>query len=262
MAGRQFNIDRALDSDLSFLVPEWVFDELADSESHTFEDIFPSQTASNTDGYPQAAIDGRKRHNLYPITAFCLVQLRVGSTDRRRVLLQTLIDQHEQFELGQTKDPNRTNYWQTLNKLVEVGLLNQVNEGKATKYELPADREVAPAFDRTHPYNIRDRIIMDDPAPPDDAEATVWPLPDTTDRPAVIPAQLLGGRLSNPWDAGVSFVSLGVALTALYAGLASINDGFLTQSVAGILWAILSIGIAAMLVDILDQLNAGYQYSE
>ena len=262
MSGEQFNIDRPLMCNLKPLLPKWVVDQIDQSEATTIEDIFPSLAASNTGGYAPIARNGQRRHSLYPITAFCLVQLRVGSTDRRWFPLRELIDQHKQFEIGHTKDPDKTTYEKTIKRLVEAGLLERVKDGKTTKYGLASNQDVAPAFDRTHPYNIRDRITMDDPTATDDTEAMLGPLPNTADRPAVIPAQIRGGRLSNPWDAGVSFVVLGVALTVLCTGLAASTSGFLTRPVVSVLWAVLSVGIAAMLVEILDQLKAGYQYSE
>lgn len=248
------NIDRALDQDLGDHLPDWVFDEIDQSETHTLKDIFPSLAGIRT--------EGQHHHCFYPITAFHLVQLRTGATDQRWFRLQTLIDQHKKFQLNHTKKPGRDTYRTTFKNLVAVGILEQVEDGSDKKLGLPAERDVAPAFDRTHPDDIRDQITMDDPSPRDDVKTTVWPLPETADRPAVIPAQLAGGRLSNPWDAGMSFSTAGVALTALSVGLITIADGTVTLPVAGVLWAMFSIGIAAALVEILDQLKAGYQYSE
>lgn len=121
---------------------------------------------------------------------------------------------------------------------------------------------MAAPFDQTYEYNIQEWITVDDPAPIHDIETTVWPLPDTTARPPVVPAQLAGGQLSNPWDAGMSFITLGVALTALSVGLISIADGNVTLPIAAVLWAVLSVGIAAALVEVLDQVRAGYTYSD
>lgn len=254
MAVDPINIDHPHVHDMDVLLPDWIFDQIDQTEGHTIADIFPSQYSGD--------FDARRYQCLYPITAFCLVQLQAGKTGRQWFQLQTLIRQHEQFQVDHTKEPVRETYRTTVKKLVEVGVLEQPEDGDNMLFGLPEDKNVAPAFDRTHPDNIRDQITMDDPDPREAFEATPWPRPDTTDRPAVVPAQLAGDQLSNPWDAGISFLTIGVALTALSVGLISVSDGTVTRSLAAALWVVFSIGIAAALVEILDQLKLGYQYPD
>lgn len=254
MTGDTMNIDHPRVHDMDVLLPDWVFDQIAQTESYTIADVFPSQHPID--------YDARRHQSLYPITAFCLVQLQAGKTGREWFQLQTLIRQHERFQVDHTKDPVRETYRTTITDLVDVGVLKQRKEGGNVLFGLPDDVDIAPAFDRTHPDNILDQITMDDPHQRETVKTTPWPRPDTTDRPAVVPAQLAGDQLSSPWDAGISFLTIGVALTTLSVGLISMGDGTVTRSLAAALWAVLSIGIAAALVEILDQLKAGYQYTE
>lgn len=254
MSKDTINLDHPRVYYMYVLLPDWVFDQIAQTEAYTIADVFPSQHLSD--------YDARKCHSLYPITAFCLVQLQAGKTGRQWFQLQTLIRQHEQFQVDHTKDPVEGTYRTTITDLVDVGILKRRKEDGSVLYGLPDDVDVDPAFDRTHPDNILDQITMDDPDPREEVETTLWPRPDTTDRPAVIPAQLAGDQLSNPWDAGISFLTIGVALTTLSVGLISMGDGTVTGSLAAALWAVFSIGIAAALVEILDQLKAGYQYTD
>ncbi|WP_152420940.1 hypothetical protein [Halorubrum coriense] len=254
MSVDQINIDDPLTQNLRVLIPDWVSDQIAQSEEYTMKDVFPS--------YGDIVTNGQHRHKFYPITAFCLVQLRAGATDRQWFRLGDLIRWHEQNNLGQTRDITRKTYWKTIDKLVDAGILKRVEHNGAILFALPPNRDVAAAFDGTHTDNIRESIVMNDPTPIHNVETTIWPLPNTAARPAVTPAQLGGGRLSNPWDVGLSFITLGVALTALVGGLLAFGDGTVTRPIADVLWAVCSLGIAAALVEVLDQVATGYTYSD
>lgn len=254
MSVDEINIDDPLTQNLRVLIPDWVSDQIAQREEYTMEDVFPS--------YGDIATNGQHRHKFYPITAFCLVQLRAGASDRQWFSLRDLIRWHEQDKLGQTKDITKKTYWKTMDKLVDAGVLKRVEHDGAILFGLPPNRDVATAFDRTHKDNIRESIVMNDSTPIHNVETTIWPLPNTAARPAVTPTQLAGGQLSNPWDIGLSFITLGVALTALSVGLLAIGDGTVTLPIAAILWAVFSIGIAAALIEVLDQVTAGYTYPD
>lgn len=129
MAVDGINIDRPLTQDLRCFIPDWVAEQIAHHEEYTMEDVFPSLGA--------IAADGQRRHKFYPITAFCLVQLRAGASDQQWFLLGNLIRRHEQDNLNQIKEINRKTYWETMDKLVDAGVLKRVEHNGRILFGLP-----------------------------------------------------------------------------------------------------------------------------
>lgn len=252
MTGELINIDQPIDLDADLLLPDWVKEHIEQTEASTFEEVFSSQGLE----------DARRGSKVYPMTAFCLLQLCRGPGNMRWIRPSTLQNRHKKGKLNYAEKAKTQTYSSTLKDLAAAGVVERDKDGKTTKYGLPPGREIAPAFDPANPENRLDRITMDDPDPKSDPATALWALPSMSDRPAVIPAQVATGRFGNPWDAGLVFLTLGVGLAVQYTGKLSFGGANLSMTVAGLLWGLLAVGIAAMLVEVLDQVRAGYHSPE
>jgi len=247
------NLDRPYDLDTDFVLPDWVAETIAQSDDYSFEDVFVSQTQNVSEFCKQIG-----KQKLYPLTVFCLLQLLTANRGESYHRLGAIIDQHKQWKIGYERDPSKGTYWKHVDELVAAGVITRVNDGSTTKFGLPEGRDLAPAFDPGNPDNALDRTTMDDPTPRDAFESVLWPTLRNIDRPP-IPAASSVGPVPNPWVGGLNLLLTGVGLTALYLSTPIFGSPDLTTPAPAILWLVMSVGIAAMVVDTLDQFRTGYQ---
>jgi len=248
------NIDRPHDLDTDFVLPDWVAETIAQSDDYSFEDVFVSQTQQNK----IERVKQQGKQKLYPLTTFCLLQLLTANRGESYHQLDSIIGQHKQWKIGYERDPSRGTYWKHVDELVAAGVIRRVKDGQKTKFGLPEGHDLAPAFDPDNPDNALDRITMDDPTPRDGFESVLWPTLRNIDRPP-IPAASSVGPVPNPWVGGLNLLMTGVGLTALYVSTPILGSPDLTTPAPAMLWLVMSVGIAAMVVDALDQFRTGYQ---
>jgi hypothetical protein len=247
------NIDRPYYLETDVVLADWVEDTIAQSDDDSFEDVFVSQK-QNTSEFCERL----NKQKLYPLTVFCLLQLLTANREASHHRLGAIIDQHKQWKIGYERPISDETYENHVGELVDAGVIREVEDGSTTKFGLPEGRDLAPAFDPANPDNALDRITMDDPIPSDNFETMLWPVLRNIDRPP-IPAASSIGPIPNPWVGGLNLLLTGLGLTALYASTPIFGSPDLTTPAPALLWAVLSVGIAAMVVDALDQVRTGYQ---
>ena len=248
----RINLDEPFDLWEYDILPEWAQKEICEKRKEELYQVFPSKETRM-----HALMRGSKEvenRELFPVTVFSLLQLLTTEQNSRYFTSEEIRRRHKDDIWKCEYKYDSDTYWLIFQRLLEYELIQTERFDGKIHYGLPEGESVSPIFDDDHSDCQLEHIVVDSPTPKEKYQSTWVPIP-TRGRQL---KSNLQGPFGTLFKSGFIFVAAGAVLSVGYADSTFLNLFDPTSPLLAVFGAMISFGIAAMAVAVLDHISIQY----